>query len=264
MTRRRHHRHRRPGPRRLPLHSSPSQRRRDADARRRLPLPRDHAAATRRPARTPTPPPRQPRAGHRPRGRAGHRPGAGRHRPGPGRRSPAPVAWTPPDEDAIGVTRRQFLNRGIVAGFVLGLSAFAPPPSPSSGRRARRASAPRSPSARSPTSRTRSARTTASSTTPRAACGSPSTRRRRSTRPRRCTRRPSWPAWRPGVVALYQKCPHLGCRVPECPTSQWFECGCHGSQYNRVGEKKAGPAPRGLDRFAMSVTGGIVHRRHRA
>ena len=34
-------------------------------------------------------------------------------------------------------------------------------------------------------------------------------------------------------------------------TSQWFECPCHGSQYNRVGEKKGGPAPRGLDRFAI-------------
>jgi cytochrome b6-f complex iron-sulfur subunit len=45
--------------------------------------------------------------------------------------------------------------------------------------------------------------------------------------------------------------------VPECETSQWFECPCHGSQYNRVGEKKGGPAPRGLDRFAMSVTGGV-------
>ena len=33
-----------------------------------------------------------------------------------------------------------------------------------------------------------------------------------------------------GVVALYQKCPHLGCRVPSCATSQWFECPCHGSQ----------------------------------
>jgi len=57
-----------------------------------------------------------------------------------------------------------------------------------------------------------------------------------------------------GVVALYQKCPHLGCRVPECVTSQWFECPCHGSQYNRVGEKRGGPAPRGMDRFAMSVS----------
>jgi len=56
-----------------------------------------------------------------------------------------------------------------------------------------------------------------------------------------------------GVIALFQKCPHLGCRVPECNTSQWFECPCHGSQYNQVGEKKGGPAPRGMDRFAMTV-----------
>ncbi len=59
-----------------------------------------------------------------------------------------------------------------------------------------------------------------------------------------------------GLVALYQKCPHLGCRVPECKSSQWFECPCHGSQYNRVGEKKAGPAPRGMDRFALSISAG--------
>jgi cytochrome b6-f complex iron-sulfur subunit len=61
-----------------------------------------------------------------------------------------------------------------------------------------------------------------------------------------------------GVVALYQKCVHLGCKVPWCKSSQWFECPCHGSQYNRVGEKKGGPAPRGLDRFAVTVDGGIV------
>jgi len=58
-----------------------------------------------------------------------------------------------------------------------------------------------------------------------------------------------------GILALYQKCPHLGCRVPQCETSQWFECPCHGSQYNHVGEKKGGPAPRGMDRFAMTVDG---------
>ncbi len=63
---------------------------------------------------------------------------------------------------------------------------------------------------------------------------------------------------RSGFVALYQKCPHLGCRVPQCITSQWFECPCHGSQYNRVGEKKAGPAPRGMDHFVLRVTGGNV------
>jgi len=58
-----------------------------------------------------------------------------------------------------------------------------------------------------------------------------------------------------GIVALYQKCPHLGCRVPSCLTSQWFECPCHGSQYNQVGEKKAGPAPRGMDRFPITIAG---------
>ncbi len=26
-----------------------------------------------------------------------------------------------------------------------------------------------------------------------------------------------------GTIALYQKCPHLGCRVPSYTTSQWFE-----------------------------------------
>ena len=61
-----------------------------------------------------------------------------------------------------------------------------------------------------------------------------------------------------GIVALYQKCPHLGCRVPECGSSQWFECPCHGSQFNRVGEKKGGPAPRGMDRFGVSVANGVV------
>ena len=58
-----------------------------------------------------------------------------------------------------------------------------------------------------------------------------------------------------GLLALWQKCPHLGCRVPECVPSQRFECPCHGSIYNQAGEKKGGPAPRGMDRFAMEVDG---------
>lgn len=61
-----------------------------------------------------------------------------------------------------------------------------------------------------------------------------------------------------GINALYQKCPHLGCRVPSCVSSQWFECPCHGSKYNQVGEKKAGPAPRGMDRFNIAISGGTV------
>ena len=58
-----------------------------------------------------------------------------------------------------------------------------------------------------------------------------------------------------GLMALYQRCVHLGCRVPFCQTSQWFECPCHGSKYNHSGEYKAGPAPRGLDRFPLTIAG---------
>ena len=66
------------------------------------------------------------------------------------------------------------------------------------------------------------------------------------------------PGLEAGLVAIFQKCVHLGCRVPWCQTSQWFECPCHGSKYNRVGEKKGGPAPRGLDQFPVEVSGGEV------
>lgn len=61
-----------------------------------------------------------------------------------------------------------------------------------------------------------------------------------------------------GVMAIYQKCAHLGCRVPWCKTSQWFECPCHGSKYNAAGEWTAGPAPRGLWHFPIKVSGGII------
>jgi cytochrome b6-f complex iron-sulfur subunit len=56
-----------------------------------------------------------------------------------------------------------------------------------------------------------------------------------------------------GVMALYQRCVHLGCRVPWCQTSQGFECPCHGSKYNGIGEYNDGPAPRNLDRFVIEV-----------
>lgn len=59
-----------------------------------------------------------------------------------------------------------------------------------------------------------------------------------------------------GLIASYQKCPHLGCRVPECLSSQWFECPCHGSRYSRVGEHRGGPAPRGLDHFPLEISAG--------
>ena len=57
------------------------------------------------------------------------------------------------------------------------------------------------------------------------------------------------------VFALSQRCPHLGCRVPYCESSGRFECPCHGSVYDLGGEWIAGPAPRGLDRFALAIDG---------
>lgn len=59
------------------------------------------------------------------------------------------------------------------------------------------------------------------------------------------------------VRALYQRCPHLGCRPNPCLKNFWFECPCHGSRYDRLGIKadgaRFGPAPRSMDRFATSV-----------
>lgn len=58
------------------------------------------------------------------------------------------------------------------------------------------------------------------------------------------------------IYALSQKCPHLGCRVPFCDSSGRFECPCHGSKYDLGGEWIEGPAPRGMDRFPLTVSGG--------
>jgi cytochrome b6-f complex iron-sulfur subunit len=59
------------------------------------------------------------------------------------------------------------------------------------------------------------------------------------------------------VRALYQRCPHLGCKPNPCLRNFWLECPCHGSRYDRLGIKAAGtqygPAPRGMDRFSASV-----------
>ena len=47
-----------------------------------------------------------------------------------------------------------------------------------------------------------------------------------------------------GLRALYQKCPHLGCKVGDCTTagaSSGFRCPCHGSMYNVIGEYLDGP-----------------------
>jgi Rieske Fe-S protein len=57
------------------------------------------------------------------------------------------------------------------------------------------------------------------------------------------------------LLALWRKCPHLGCLVPQpCESVTRYQCRCHRSTYNVLGEKlKEGPAERGLDRFAVSI-----------
>ncbi len=59
------------------------------------------------------------------------------------------------------------------------------------------------------------------------------------------------------VRALYQRCPHLGCKPNPCLKNFWMECPCHGSRYDRLGIKadgtQYGPAPRSMDRFSITV-----------
>lgn len=67
-----------------------------------------------------------------------------------------------------------------------------------------------------------------------------------------------------GLLALYTKCPHLGCTVPWAgpPDSPHaFQCPCHGSMYNYEGERTGGPAPRPMDLMAVRVdesTGNVI------
>jgi len=165
-----------------------------------------------------------------------------------------PVAWVPPDPEVLGVTRRQFFNRGIVTFFGLGLAGFGASvlaflwPKLGGGFG-------------SVINIGNSGTVDAKIDEGSGFAYYPEGRMWVTKYPdtalaaARNTYDQELAGMEAGYTALYQKCVHLGCRVPECKTSQWFECQCHGSQYNRNGEKKGGPAPRGLDRFPISVNG---------
>ena len=62
-----------------------------------------------------------------------------------------------------------------------------------------------------------------------------------------------------GVLALWWKCPHLGCTVPWRPdfvfegAAAWFRCPCHGSTYTKAGVRVFGPAPRPMDTMDVTV-----------
>ena len=172
---------------------------------------------------------------------------------------PAPPAPRAPlDPEAYGVTRRQFFNRGITAFFALGLAGFGttviaflwPTLSGGFGSKIRAGQAND---------------ILAQINDAREPFYVPEGRFYLTPYPKGNVAEASnfyaggvLEGMEQGWVALYQKCVHLGCRVPWCKTSQWFECPCHGSQYNKVGEKTGGPAPRGLDRFAVAVEGGAI------
>ena len=170
--------------------------------------------------------------------------------------STVPTIWVPPDPDTYGVTRRQFLNRSIVGLMGLSIAGFGVASMvgflwPIGGGgfggliRIGKLSDIKSEIEKAngflykPEGRMWVTEYPASAL-PKA---------RVAYAGQACL-----PGMEEGIVALYQKCPHLGCRVPSCVTSQWFECPCHGSQYNQVGEKKGGPAPRGMDRFPVQVS----------
>lgn len=57
-----------------------------------------------------------------------------------------------------------------------------------------------------------------------------------------------------GLLALYGVCTHLGCLPKWVPSNTRFECPCHGSKFENTGSYITGPAPRGLDRFPVTIT----------
>jgi cytochrome b6-f complex iron-sulfur subunit len=56
-----------------------------------------------------------------------------------------------------------------------------------------------------------------------------------------------------GALALYWKCPHLGCTVPWNEGEGQFHCPCHQSIYDRHGVLRSGPAPRPMDLMQLRV-----------
>ena len=56
-----------------------------------------------------------------------------------------------------------------------------------------------------------------------------------------------------GFLALSRRCTHLGCTVPWDPVQRQFACPCHASVFDIRGDVIQSPAPRALDRFAVSI-----------
>src|SRR5437764_243958 len=52
-------------------------------------------------------------------------------------------------------------------------------------------------------------------------------------------------------IVFSNRCMHLGCPVAATPLG--FACPCHGGQYNKQGQRTAGPPIRPLDRFQWEI-----------
>ena len=55
------------------------------------------------------------------------------------------------------------------------------------------------------------------------------------------------------VLAIWNRCAHLGCPVAYAPGSQGFICPCHGGAYDSRGLVIGGPPPRPLDRLDVKI-----------
>ena len=62
-----------------------------------------------------------------------------------------------------------------------------------------------------------------------------------------------------GFLALSQECTHQRCNVNFLPERNMIYCPCHGAQFSLTGAVLSGPAPRPLDRFAVTIRDGQVH-----
>jgi menaquinol-cytochrome c reductase iron-sulfur subunit len=60
------------------------------------------------------------------------------------------------------------------------------------------------------------------------------------------------------VVAISNRCVHVGCPVRYVAAAQSFVCPCHGGVYNFRGIRVGGPPPRPLDRFYTLIRDGRV------
>lgn len=59
------------------------------------------------------------------------------------------------------------------------------------------------------------------------------------------------------IIAFSAVCPHLGCSVNATADGS-FACPCHTSAFDADGQRRAGPAPRGLDTLATRIDDGFV------